>query len=1545
MDARNHAYSLHLSLFPDNGEHLELWLPKTPEGIFHFSDIPEYRFLSICAKDGQWKAVCKKPAFFQNVPISDSCEIALCDGQLLSIDAEDQMHHLFVELAARESMVFKNYFVHADVEINIGSHPSNDIICDSPYFSRKHATLTRRSGCWSVYDHGSESGVYVNHRKTARCNLCLGDVIQIMGLRIIIGPNYLSINDHLCTVKLDASLRHSMAIGYSGYSHYSGQLAPEPQNQHYNRSPRKRLQVEQKTITIEGPPMSMSGNQMPLMLRMGSSMVMGGAAALAGNFMTLLSSVLFPFLSSKYTDKQREDYERLRLQKYTEYLSQKYKEIADACQDEQLFLNQKYPPLNEVAAQAVKKEHLWERRPGDDDFLHVRLGSGIRPLSALIEYPQRRFSLDRDELEEKMYALAEEKYLVHNAPIVLSLEESAVCGLLGRWDHVLDCIQNMVLQLAFYHSYDEVKTVFLLTQEQLAQFDEIRYLPHAWDDNRSIRFVATSEAEAYTIGEYIKDQTEGYTDQDLKKILKSRPYYLIFALDKKLFDGHEIFKELIQADHSCGVSFVTAFDDLLKETHKIIHLETDKHNTCTSLAADSGDAAAFSLDPRDSDLMCEAIRTLSNTSLKTVTQAQAIPKMVTFLEMYNTGRIEQLNPLKRWQENNPVKSLAAPIGVGPDGSLFMLDLHEKRQGPHGLVAGMTGSGKSEFIITYILSMAVNYHPDEVAFVLIDYKGGGLAGAFENPQTGVRLPHLVGTITNLDGSSIQRSLMSIESELIRRQKLFNEVKSTVNEGTMDIYTYQKLYRAGKVSKPVPHLFIISDEFAELKQQQPEFMDKLISAARIGRSLGVHLILATQKPSGVVNDQIRSNTKFRVCLRVQERSDSMDMLKRPEAAELTDTGRFYLQVGYNEYFAMGQSAWCGAAYEPQDTVLVQRDDTIEFLDTTGQVITKAKPKVKKTDSGKKQIVAIVEYLSELAKNQGIHPQQLWAEELPEKLDLDFLQFRNSSPDADHMSVCLGMVDDPTNQRQFPFVINFATSENLLIAGESGSGKSTIIQNILYSLSKQLAPQEFHFYALDYSSRMLKLFKPLPHCGSILQEEDVGSLDEFFKLINSLVAERKKLFSTLEVDNFDSARKLCELPLILVVIDNIAGLSVSKQGESHTYKLQNYLKDSANYGVKYIVTCSHMNEVPSRIKQQLGDRICLHMRDKYDYGEILGCKVGYTPPDVPGRGLIKHDEYPLEFQSAMLQAEADEQARSQYIKSAAADLIKQYGQLSEALRLPVIKEDAEYEEFAAQFKRGRIPLGYSKSTHKPVALPLKQFSTLSIYFGNTDGTIPILNNILYAAEREKMEVWIIKRCGDSLFDQQIKNGVRIDQLSNVDYLTCSVDNLRLLQRALVNLIDQRKEVFVHYCKTHNISPTKELRKELFSSVLYNQAPPFLLLIESVASFCGALNALSMMSYCDLFENLSSYNIFTIGCFEPEIPQAVSNNSLFGAFSKNDVLLFGGNFDKQTLFSISNTPLTGRIPFNSALMIYRRETHAIIMPCGKTTEKAIDEDLQSIF
>ncbi len=1539
------VHSFHLTLFSDSDEICELWLPKESEGHFLFSDKPEHRFLNIYAKNGEWIASCKKPAYFLDVPITASTDITLNDAQLLSISYDDRSYKLLVEKVVHERNIFHNYDIISNQKISIGNCPGDEIYYDGPFVSENHAVIFRENGQWSIESRNELYGIYVNRIKQVSCNLNLGDVIYIMGLKIIVGHNSLAINSGLGKITVAPHILQDSSLSIRGYSSYDEQNISETNEKYFNRAPRKRRESERKSIQIDGPPMSAIQRQMPLLLRLGGSMVMGGAAAMAGNFMTLITSVLFPFLNTKYTDKERKEYEALRFSKYTEYLEKKSREIDEAIKIEHRELNEKYPPISKVIEISSSKR-LWERRPTDSDFLQLRIGTGSRPLSVDIEYPSRRFELDSDELEEKMYELAEKNYRVDNAPIVLPLIESYISGIQGKREQIIALTRSLVMQTAVHHSYDEVKMVFLLNQEDLSKMDSIRYLPHVWDDMRSMRLVATNEAEAYSVGEYIKGQISNISEhtKNTKKPVKGYPYYIIFALDKKLFDGHEVFKQFLQEDQNPGASVITAYDGLPKECQRIISLQEQDNNTCTTMGIDGGEDEIFSTDDLQLDQFNKTIHILANTNLKQINKAQSMPKMVTFLEMFNVGRIEQLNPLKRWRENNPVKSLSTPVGVGEDGSSFMLDLHEKRQGPHGLAAGMTGSGKSEFLITYILSMAVNYHPDEVSFVLIDYKGGGLADAFANPRTGIKLPHLAGTITNLDGASIQRSLMSIESELIRRQKVFSDISKDFDEGSMNIYTYQKLYRAGKVSEPMPHLFIISDEFAELKQQQPEFMEKLISAARIGRSLGVHLILATQKPSGVVNDQIRSNTKFRVCLRVQDRADSQDMLKRPDAAELTDTGRFYLQVGYNEYFAMGQSAWCGADYEPQDTVPIQRDDSIEFLDVTGQTTATTKPKVNKTNSGMKQIGAVVQYLYELANREGVNSRKLWQEELPATIHIEELEQTVSD---NNFTVNTGLLDDPLYQTRIPMNIDFSQNGNLLIVGDSGSGKTTFIQNILYALSKQVSSEMFNYYILDYSSRQLKAFKKLPHCGAVLYEEDNNSLDAVFTLIKDIIEERKALFTGLGVDDWHSANTITKVPLIAVVIDNFAGFTASKKGDSIAYQLPACLKECFRYGVKFIITCLHNNEVSSKIRQTIDTFYCLSAKDKYVYSDILNVKVNYIPPELPGRGICLYDSRPLEFQFATYWADLSGRERISALNNGIAQLAKKYWGQPEARHLPVIDENVTYSEFAGQFGKGRIPLGFSKATGKQVALPLKQFSTLSIYFGNPEGKKIIIENLLYAAFREKMEIWVVRKNSESLFEEPEANFDK-NLLTDADYISSSTQDVSLLNKALMGIMAQRKEIINTYLEKEGIASDREDANVLAFPNLYAQTKPIMVLIESFSDFIKALNPVLSFGYNTLFEKTNWRNIYVVACLDDgtDSEKEIYQNQVYSQFADNNVLLFGGQYHKQHLCtSLIDAGGTKILPYNVAVMQYNKILYPVVMPCGTIETKETDSDLESIF
>lgn len=868
----------------------------------------------------------------------------------LKIENSDERVILFAENIDYTRQTLTRIVAKEPAVFTIGRDPNNNFCFNNRFVSNEHARLMFDGEAWSICDLASKNGTYVNGYRIETKKLKPGDFIYIMGLKMVVGSNYIALNnpDEKLKIKSD-----SIGIGRTQVARNSDENIPEqPEKQFFSRSPRFRKEIEHAEVKIDPPPPLEKEETVPLALMIGPSITMGMTSVSTGlislinginggnmasviptllmSVSMLLGTVLWPLLTKRHEKKQRIANENRRQEKYLEYLSEIGEKFKRLSREQSDILNENLTSQGECADRVMmEKSNLWERVLGQADFLKLRLGIGTIEMDAEVKYPEKKFTMDDDILQNAMLTLAEEPKVLHNVPISLSLTENAAVGFYGEKAATYNFMKSVILQLVALHSYDELKIMILLDKSDEDEWAFTKYIPHFWSDDKRIRFFASDDDEVKEISAFMEKNILVRQDKYNRSYADFAPYYVLISASGKLSRKCETLSKLLSSKGNIGFSALfigEKFNDFPKETKTVIHVNGrntklyDKDNT-------TGAQIVFDAEHADESIFGRVSEKLANIELDVNGQQYTMPSMITFLEMFNVGKVEYLNSLTRWRENNPTKTLQTPVGVNSEGELFNLDLHEKYHGPHGLVAGMTGSGKSEFIITYILSMAVNYHPDEVSFILIDYKGGGLAGAFENADRCIKLPHLAGTITNLDGASIKRSLISIQSELRRRQSIFNDALRITNEGTMDIYKYQQLYRDKVVTEPLPHLFIISDEFAELKTQQPDFMDQLISAARIGRSLGIHLILATQKPSGVVDDQIWSNSKFRVCLKVQERADSQDMIKCPDAAELTQTGRFYLQVGYNELFALGQSAWCGADYIPTDVIEKTVDTSIQ------------------------------------------------------------------------------------------------------------------------------------------------------------------------------------------------------------------------------------------------------------------------------------------------------------------------------------------------------------------------------------------------------------------------------------------------------------------------------------------------------------------------------------------------------------------------------------------------------------------------------------------
>ncbi len=1339
-----------------------LTLPEKIKGQYWMNDTDENgRFrevISVEESGSQWALRSNR-----RVQVLDANGVAVPSAPLtpgsfynLQICGSTERLTFFTEGDWEGNQRFTKYVVNQPMAVSIGRNADNQICYPNTYVSGQHAILRYDGKIWSVEDLNSTNGTYVNGNRVTRRNLVAGDFVYIMGLKMIIGLQFVAIN------RPDENL----AVQTDEFYSYRAQPVEESTNadpfantshQHrFFRSPRFFREIEEEEITIDPPPTPDKDKGVPLAYLIGPSATMSLASvstatvsiytvvAMDGQMIhaipsmvmavsMLLGTVLWPVLTKRHEKKKKIQVEKERHKKYLAYLDEMRDVIRRTNKNQADILRENLVPLTDCADRITgERTDLWERSTHHSDFLSLRVGLGNLPLMAKINYDKKKFALEDDDLMDAMLSLGTEPQILQNVPIHVSLKEFKFVGVTGDYRKAMNLIKAMVLQMMALHSYTEVKVMLLTDNFEKGDWQFAKWVPHFWNDDKTMRYIATNRDEAKELSHCMdKAILSRMEEEERKEQVEYLPHYVIISTGKELQKRCEAVQKLLANNENLGYSILMygeKLHDLPKETELVISLE-DNQSSIFDKDDTSGKHQLFVPDTFNEALMNTLSEKIANIELGDESKNFKLPNMITFLEMFQVGKIEHLNALTRWKENNPTITLQTPIGVSTNGDPFMLDLHENYHGPHGLVAGMTGSGKSEFIITYILSLAVNYHPDEVAFILIDYKGGGLTGAFEDPERGIKLPHLAGTITNLDGTAIKRALTSIQSELRRRQAIFNEARRISNEGTMDIYKYQKLYRDHVVTEPVPHLFIISDEFAELKAQQPDFMQQLISTARIGRSLGVHLILATQKPNGVVDDQIWSNSKFRICLKVQDRADSQEMIKCPDAAELVQTGRFYLQVGFNELFALGQSAWCGAPYKPVDSAEASKDESIEVVDTMGRPLLKISPE--KTDVVEekrfKQVVEIVNYLSALADEEHITERPLWLPPIPDHIYADdLIEKYHYSEMPYHLAPLVGEYDDPFNQKQFPLVMDISGDGNCLIYGSAGNGKTTFLTTMCYAMIRNHTAEEFNLYILDFGSETLNAFAQAPQVGDVLFSGDEEKLHNLFKMLCKEIEKRKSLFAEYGGDYHSYIAKAPEkVPNIVVMINNYSGFFESY--ESYQDTLIQLTRDGVKYGIYFVVAVNAVNEIRYKVSQNFKTVLTMQLNDATDYPMVVGKTEGLLPSKCKGRGLMNLGKV-YEIQIAYCKQTDD---YLEFLRNHCMELSKEAG--VRAKRIPILPDVVNADYFATEaVDLGHIPVAVAKNSLETININLEKRVAYPIVAEDINRCSSFVNELMKLLDR---------------------------------------------------------------------------------------------------------------------------------------------------------------------------------------------------------------------
>lgn len=1287
--------------------------------------------INVEEEDGKWKI----KSDFETKIMSGEMEIEsayLKDYSLyfLKINTDNE----YVILYCSPTIDAQNYLLRLRNrnEIIIGNNPKAQINYSYPLVSREHAKLIYNNGVWIIQDLNSKYGTYVNNIAINARRLEYGDIVFIMGLKIIALRDTLIINNIGKNLTIDSSCLEPFTSFVQKQTEFDNpdEEAIEfyKEDDYFFRAPRFKTGITPVKIGIDPPPDGGEEEEQktPLIYTLGpmltmamSSMTMGintlqgvingttdwGAAAptLLMTGAMLSTMLVWPNLQSKYQKKLQKKAARERKVKYLSYLDEKKEKIQSEMKVQRQILIDNYLPLaqtKEIIYQ--KKRNLWEREIGQEDFLDLRLGVGTTELIGEIGIPEEHFSLKVDELLKEVYKVGAESRTLENVPVSLNFISRNIIAIIGTAANKKQFIDGLMLQVLAYHSYEDLKIVVFTSDQNVSNWEYLKVAPHCWNNNKTFRYFATNLDEAKEVSLELEKEIQqrqfkdnnGSMETNMQDYHEYKPYFLIITDDYKAVRDIEILRDVANMPVNYGFSLVVVSPRLVNipnECKAFISIGDKKSGVFENeLVANKQKEFTADFDPTLN--IYECCKIIANIPIDIAKEEQALPTSISYLEMCNVGMVEQLNILNRWKVNDPTKTLQAPVGFDKAGELFKLDLHEKFHGPHGLIAGMTGSGKSEFIITYILSMAVNYHPYEVSFVLIDYKGGGLTGAFENRETGVKLPHLAGTITNLDTIEMNRSLASIQSELRKRQRQFNEARDKLNESTIDIYKYQGLYRRGLVDKPISHLFIISDEFAELKSQQPEFMDQLISTARIGRSLGVHLILATQKPSGVVNDQIWSNSKFRVCLRVQDKSDSMDMIKCPDAAELKNTGRFFLQVGYNELFAMGQAAWAGAQYYPTEKRKKKVDSSITIVDNVGTTIKSYDTKQNEVvvQSQGEEITNIIKYIVSEAAKESVEIEQLWLPSIPHVIFTDDIKRKyNYRPQKNVINPIIGEYDDPDNQRQSALTLPLSADGNTIVFGSAGNGKELMLTGIVYSCITNHNSNEVNFYILDFGAETLTMFRGAPHVGEVILSADSEKIANLFKIIATILDERKKIFTDYNGSfDFYINHGGKQIPFIIVMINNVEAFFETYPDYEDV--VGQMTRECLKYGIVFILSTNGPNTVRYRLRQNFAQNVVLQFNDPMDYSAVIPGVRKKEPSKAYGRGLILLDAI-YEFQTAYAYKE---EKMSDYIKIVCEKLdnVCSY----KARKIPVLPETVTKDYVKSYLgSLSTVPVGVEKES----------------------------------------------------------------------------------------------------------------------------------------------------------------------------------------------------------------------------------------------------------
>ena len=1139
----------------------------------------------------------------------------------------------------------------------IGRDAGNDIVLADPLVSKRHARIEIGAHV-EVVDLNSANGVLVDGGLVSR-------------LRVVPGTVF-TIGDAELSVSLAGSFD---ASGPDPVLERGGALM-------FNRSP--RVEPRYPGTAFDGPriPREMIERLFPWTMLVAPILLAGAMYAMTQRARSLLIAVMTPlmlmgnFINQKTQNGQRRKFEVQQFEaKYEELEERLYREKPI----EERVRNLEVPPVAEVFEHAMRLgPMLWTRRPEHWNFLSVRMGSCRAESRNSIKEEENQDGLP--EYLERVERLRERYRYVEDVPIVESFSSVGSIGIAGPKSLAADALRGMAVQLYGLHAPNEVVTVAICDAEWTDELEWMKWLPHTTSETSPFKEMPLADSstagaallnalEELVLGRSKASAPERKTPYDddwhpmhygsdveraAKDTVQSIQTSVVLVVTNDAPVDRPRLTQILERGAAVGVYGVfvaPTVESLPAVCRSFVDVTAGLESAHVGTVRSGDDYEGVRVEGVSSEYMqmfAKRLAPVVDASI-VINDSSDIPDSVMFLSLVGPELAEDPNAvIDRWRQSNTILdrsgkdkprlkkagNLRAIMGQGATDAMT-LDL--RTQGPHALVGGTTGSGKSEFLQAWVLGMATAHSPDRVTFLFVDYKGGS---AFADC---VELPHCVGLVTDLSPHLVRRALTSLRAELHHREHLFNRKKAK------DLLELEKR----QDPETPPALVLVIDEFAALAGEVPEFVDGVVDIAQRGRSLGIHLIMATQRPAGVIKDNLRANTNLRVALRMADESDSKDVVDDPIAGTFPPNipGRGIAKTGPGRLVPF-QSAYAGGWTTDEVQVADVKVAELRF----GSVQRWEPETAPESDShdedlgpnDQKRIVRTLIAATTLAKIPA--PRRPWLDDLATTVDL-----RDLPLDGDGRIV-LGRADIPERQRQDPLYFHPDRDGSMLVYGTSGSGKSTLLKTIGTAAGMRPEVSQAEVYGLDFASGALKSLETLPHVGSIIAGDDAERVQRLLRSLGRELDRRGKAFAAANAANLTEYRELVDAKAtrIFLLLDNFpqfkADWEVTSARSPFYQVFMRILGEGRPLGIHAIATADRSGAVPTAVSSNVSRRVVLRLSDESGYMLVGAPKDVLDDQSPPGRAIVDG----LEMQVAVLGGTPN-----------VAEQSKLMGQLAEALR----------------------------------------------------------------------------------------------------------------------------------------------------------------------------------------------------------------------------------------------------------------------------------------